>query len=146
MVRTRGGSHYRPRVRYSTPEREDLGTSKAASAYSPDLPAVTQPSLAPAAIPEEPQGFRHYQTMMGPRAPSLVPQRRRKRARPSKLARTSGPGESSRSRIDPSSPPTDRSSSPQLSPRTRITRPMFNCDSISSNVDLRAKDFHGAPF
>ena len=73
MVRTRGGSHYRPRVRYNTPEMEDPGTSEAAGAYSPDLPAVTQHSLAPAAIPEEPQGFRRYQTMMGPRAPSLVP-------------------------------------------------------------------------
>ena len=72
MVRTRGGHRYRPRVRFSTPEMEDPGTSGAAGAHSPDLPAVTQPALVHAAIPEEPQGFRRYQTRMGPRAPSLV--------------------------------------------------------------------------
>ena len=75
MVRTRGGSRYRPRVRFSTPDMEDPGASGAASAHSPDLPVVTSPALAPAAIPEEPQGFRRYQTRMGPRAPSPVPQR-----------------------------------------------------------------------
>ena len=68
MVRTRGGSRYRPRVRFSTPEMEDTGTSGAADAHSLDLPADTQPALAPAAIPEEPQAFRRYQTRMGPRA------------------------------------------------------------------------------
>ena len=47
MVRTRGGSRYRPRVRFSTPELEDPGTSGAAGAHSPDLHAVTQPTLAP---------------------------------------------------------------------------------------------------
>ena len=105
MVRTHGGSRYRPRVRFSTPEMEDPDTSEAAGAYSPVLPAVTQPALAPTAIPEERQRFRRYQTRMGPRAPSPVPQRRRRRAQPSKRARTSGPGESSRSRPEPSPPP-----------------------------------------
>ena len=94
MVRTHGGSRYRPRVRFSTPEMEDPGTFGAAGARSPDLPVVTQPTLASTAIPEEPQGFRRYQTRMGPRAPSSVPQRRRRRARPSKRAQTLGPGES----------------------------------------------------
>ena len=112
MVRTWGGSHYRPKVRFSTPEMEDPDTSGAAGAHSPDLPAVVQPTLAPAAIPEEPQGFRRYQTMMGPRAPSLVPQRRRRRARPSKRARTSSSGESSRSQLESSPPPADEGSSP----------------------------------
>ena len=73
MVRTRGGSRYRPKVRFSTPEMEDPDTSGAAGAHFPDLPADTQPALALAAIPEEPQGFRRYQTRMGPRAPSPVP-------------------------------------------------------------------------
>ena len=68
MVRTRGGDRYRPRVRFSTPEMEDPGTSGVAGAHSPDLPTVTQLALASAAIPEEPQGFRRYQTRMGPRA------------------------------------------------------------------------------
>ena len=125
---------------------EDPDTSGAAGAHSPDLPADTQPALAPAAIPEEPQGFRRYQTRMGPRAPSLVPQRQRRRARPSKRSRTSGPRESSRSRPEPSPPPADEGSSPQLSQTSRIKRPMFTSDPILGNVDLRARNFHGEPY
>ena len=125
---------------------EDAGTSRAADAHSTDLPAVTQPALAPTSIPEEPQAFRRYQTRMGPRAPSPVPQRRLRRARPSKRARTSGPGESSGSRPEPSPPPTDEGSSPPLSLASRIRRPMFTSDPIPGNVDLRARDFHGEPY
>ena len=125
---------------------EDPSTSGAAGAHSPDLPAVTQPALAPAAIPEEPQGFRRYQTRMGPWAPSPMPQRRRRRARPSKRARTSGLGESSRSQPEPSPPPADEGSSPQLSMASRIRRPMFTNDPIPGNVDMRSRDFHGEPF
>ena len=95
MVRTRGGSRLRPRVRVSTPEREEQ-----APAPAPDPAPV--PALVPEAVFEEPQGFRRYQTRMGPRAPSPVPQRRSRRTRPSKRARTSGPGESSSSRPQPS--------------------------------------------
>ena len=91
MVRTRGGSHVRPRVRFSMPERE---------AAAP-VPAPV-PSPVPEAVPDEPLGFRRYQTRMGPRAPSPVPQRRARRARPSKRARTSGPDESSSARPPPS--------------------------------------------
>ena len=125
---------------------EDTGTSGAADAHSPDLPVDTQPALAPAAIPKEPQAFRRYQTRMGPQAPSPVPQRRRRRARPSKRARTLGPRDSSRSRPEPSPPSADQSSLPQLSPRTRITRPMFSCDPILGNVNLRAREFYGEPY
>ena len=114
MVRTRGGSRYRPRVRFSTPELQDPGTFGAAGAHSPDLPTVTQPTLGPATIPEEPQRFRLYHTKMGPRAPSPVPQRRCRRARRSKWARTSGSGESTRSGPEPSPPPTDEGSSPSF--------------------------------
>ena len=146
MVRTHGGSRYKPKVSFSTPKMEDLGTSGAAGAHSSDLLAVTQPALAPAAIPEEPQGFRRYQTRMGPRAPSPVPQRRLRRARPSKRAHTSGLGESSRSRPEPSPPPADEGSSPQLSQDSRIRCPMFTSDPILGNIDLRARDFHGEPF
>ena len=124
---------------------EDTGTAGATDAHSPDLPADTQPTLAPAAIPEEPQAFRRYQTRIGPRAPSPVPQRRHRRAWPSKRAQTSCPWESSRSRPEPSPPPTDQSSSPQLSPRSMITRPMFSCDPIPGNANLRAQEFHGEP-
>ena len=83
---------------------------------------------------------------MEPRDPSLLPQRRRRRDRPSKRARTSSQGESSRSWLEPSPPPADEGLSSQLSPASRIRRPMFASDPISGKVDLRARDFHGEPF
>ena len=129
MVRTRGGSRLRPRARFSTLEQTEQAPASA---------AVFDP------VPEEPQGFRRYQTRMGPRAPSPVPQRRSRRARPSKRARTSGPGESSSSKPQPSpSPAAEKSSSPHLSPTSRIKRPLFTRTPIPRNVDLRARDFHG---
>ena len=137
MVRTRGGSRLRPRVRFSTPEREEQ-----APVPTP-FPALV-PSPVPEAVPEEPQGFRRYQTRMGPRAPSPVPQRRSRRARPSKRARTSGPGESSSSRPQPSpvTSAVEATSSPQLSPASRIRRPLFVGHPIPGNVALHSRDFH----
>ena len=68
-------------------------------------------------------------------------------ARPSKRARTSGPGVSSSSRPQPSpSTATEESSSPHLSPASRIRQPLFTRTPIPGNVDLRAKDFHGESF
>ena len=150
MVRTRGGLRYRPRVRFSTPEREDASTSRDADAHSPDLPAETQPALAPAAISEEPQASSPHPGDIRP-GWDLGPLLQYHRddaggAPPSKRARTSGPGESSRSRPEPSPPPADQGSSPQLSPTSRIRRPMFTYDPIPGNVDLRARDFHGEPY
>ena len=101
-------------------------------------------SSSPEAVPEEPQGFRRYQTRIGPRAPSPVPQWRSRRARPSKRARTSGPGESSSSRPQPS-PATsaaEATSSPQLSPTSRIRRPLFVGNPIPGNVRLHRREFH----
>ena len=137
MVRTRGGSRLRPRVRSSTPEQKK---------QSPVLVAVPEP--VPEPVSEKPQGFRRYQTRMGPRAPSPVPQRRFRRARPSKRARTSGPGESSSSRPQPSQSPSvaEASSSPHLLPASRIRRPLFTRTPIPGNVDLRARDFHGESY
>ena len=130
MVRTRGGSHcLTPRVRFSTPEREEH-----ASVPAPVPTSVPDP--VPEAAPEEPQEFRRYQTRMGPRAPSPVPQRRSRRARPSKRARTSGPGESSSSRPEPSPSAAEATSSPQLSPASRIMRPLFVGHPIPGNVRL----------
>ena len=81
---------------------------------------------------------------MGPRAPSLVPQRRSRRARPSKRARTSGTGESSSSRPEPTpSPAAEATSSPQLSLASRIRRPLFVGHPIPGNVRLHTRDFHG---
>ena len=131
MVRTRGGSRLQPRVRFSIPEREEQAP---VPAPVPD----PVPTPVPEAVPEEPQGFRRYQTRMGPRAPSPVPQRRSRKARPSKRARTSGPGESSSSRPQPS-PATsavEATSSPQLSPTSRIRRPLFVRNPIPGNVRL----------
>ena len=132
MVRTRGGSRVRPRVRFSTPERE---------ATAP-VPAPV-PSPVPEAVPDEPLGFRRYQTRMGPRAPSPLPRRRARRARPSKRARTSGPGESSSSRPPPSpvASTTEATSSPQLSPASRIRRPMFVGNPIQGNARLHRRPF-----
>ena len=81
---------------------------------------------------------------MGPRAPSPVPQRRSRRARPSKRARTSGPGESSSSRPQPSpaTSPAEATSSPQLSPASRIRRPLFVGNPIPGNVLLHRREFH----
>ena len=116
MVRTRGGHRYRPMVWFSTPERDGTDTSSAADAHFPDQAAETPPTLAPATISEEAQApeppSRRYQTRLGPRAPSPVYPRPCRRAPPSKWARTSGPGESSRSRPEPSPPSADQGSSP----------------------------------
>ena len=141
MVRTRGGSFLRLRVRFSTPEREEQAP---VPAPVPDL----VPAPVPEAVLEEPQGFRRYQTQMGPRAPSLVPQRRSRRAQPSKRAHTSGPGESSSSRPQPS-PDTsaaEATSSPQLSPASRIRRLLFVGHPIPGNVALHSRDFHAESY
>ena len=137
MLRTRGGSRHRPRVRFSTLEREE-------QAPLPTPVPDPVPAQVPEVISEEPQGFRRNQTRMGPRAPSPVPQQRSRRARPSKRARTSGPGESSSSR-PPQSPATsavEATSSPQLSPASRIRRPLFFWNPIPGNVRFHRREFH----
>ena len=200
MVRTRGGSRVRPRVRFSTPEREAAAPVLAPvpepevvapvpapvpaplperEAAAPVLAPVPEPEVVapvpapvpaplpelevvvpapvsepeaaapvPEAVPDAPLGFRRYQTRVGPRAPSPVPQRRVRRARPSKRARTSGPGESSSSR-PPSSPPAaaaEETHSPQLSPASRIRRPMYVGHPILGNADIRSRPFQQESF
>ena len=157
MVRTRGGSRVQPRVRFSTPEREAAAPVPEREVVVPapvpeseaaaPVPAP-EPSPVPEAVPDAPLGFRRYQTRMGPRAPSPVPQRRVRRARPSKRARTSGPGESSSSR-PPSSPPAaaaEETHSPQLSPASRIRRPMYVGHPIPGNADIRSRPFQQESF
>ena len=137
MVRTRGGSRARPQVRFSTPERE----------VAAPVPAP-EPSPVLEAVPDEPLGFRRYQTRMEPRAPSPVPQRRARRARPSKRARTSGPGESSSSRPPPSpaASAAEGTPSPQLSPASRIRRPMFVGHPIRGNAYIHSRPFQQESF
>ena len=174
MVRTRGGSLVRPRVRFSTPEREAAAPVPApvpepevvvpapvpepeaaapvpAPVPEPEAAApvpAPEPSPVPEAVPDEPLGFRRYQTRVGPRAPSPVPQRRVRKARPSKRARTSGPDESSSSR-PPSSPvaaAAEETHSPQLSPASRIRRPMYVGHPILGNADVRSRPFQQESF
>ena len=161
MVRTRGGSRVRPRVRFSTPEREAAAPVPApvpepevvAPVPVPEPEAAApvsapEPSPVPEAVPDAPLGFRRYQTRVGPRAPSPVPQRRVRRARPSKRARTSGPGESSSSR-PPSSPvasAAEETHSPQLSPASLIRRPIFSGHPIPGNADIRSRPFQQESF
>ena len=100
MVRTRGAHRYGPRVQFGTPERDSAGTSRVATAHSPDQVTETPPALAPttamiqgpapASISEEAQvsepPSRQYQTRVGPRPPSPVHPRPRRRAPLSKRA------------------------------------------------------------
>ena len=81
---------------------------------------------------------------MGPRAPSPVPRRRVRRVRPSQRARTSGPGESSSSRPPPSpvTSTAEATSSPQLSPASRIRRPLFVGNPIPGNARPHRRPFH----
>ena len=60
MVRTRGGHRYRPRVRFSIPEIDDVGTSRAADAHSLDQATETPPTLPPAATSEEVQALEPH--------------------------------------------------------------------------------------
>ena len=85
---------------------------------------------------------------MGPRAPFPVPQRRARRARPSKRARTSGPGESSSSWPLPSpvTSAAEKTSSQHLSPASRIRRPMYVGHPIPGNTALHSRDFHQESF
>ena len=83
---------------------------------------------------------------MGPWAPSPVPHRRCRKARPPKRAWTSGWGESLTSCPEPSPAPAEESSSPHLSPASRIRRSLFTETPIPGNVDLRAMHFHGESF
>ena len=84
---------------------------------------------------------------MRQRARSPVPQRPSRRARPSNRARTSGPGESSSSRPQPSpSLAAEGSSSPHLSSALRIRRPLFVGTPIPGNVGIHTRDFHGESF
>ena len=56
-------------------------------------------------------------------------------------------GESSSSRLEPSpSTAAEESSSPHLSPASRIRRPLFIGTPITGNVGLHARDFHGESF
>ena len=77
-----------------------------------------------------------------------MPQRRARRARPSKRARTSGPSEASSSRPPPSpvASAAEATPSPQLSPASRIRRPMFVGNPIPGNAPLHSRPFQQESF
>ena len=156
MVRTRGGLRFRPKVWRST-----SGSIVGADAPPPALAGADAPrptSAAAAVAVPNPAAYgatagtqaadppaRRYNTRVGPVPPSQSHPRPSPRAPPSKRARTSSPGESSRSRpVPPQSPPfPDRdAASPQLSPASMIRRPLFHYNPIPKNSDCRAKEIH----
>ena len=58
MVRTRSAHRYRPRVQFSTLERDGASTSKATAAHFPDQVTETSPALAPISVLEEAQASK----------------------------------------------------------------------------------------
>ena len=155
MIHTRGGHRSRPRGQTSTPVRDGAGTSRAAAGHSPALDTEAPPTLTPDAammqslssvpIQEESQGSeppsRRYHTRVGPRPLSCA-----STTTPEDPTFQEGPGESSRSRPEPSPPLITQSSSPQLSLASRIRRPLFSYGPIPKNVNFHAKDFHGESY
>ena len=139
MVKTRGGSAFRPRVRRSS--LPPAGGSSVAP------PAVAEPVAAPPAAvvapPAAAQGSvavgssaaaptpRRYHTRVGPTPPSPPHPRPSRRSPQSKRARTSGPRESSSSRPqEPQSPPYQGPTGApplDLSLASIIRRPLFHC-------------------
>ena len=70
MVCTRGAHHYKPKVQFSTLERDGAETSRAAAARSPTQVIETPLALAPASVSKEAQASeppsRRYQTRVRP--------------------------------------------------------------------------------
>ena len=111
-------------------------------------PPAEGPVIAPSTAPPvaAPETHRYY-TRTGALPPSLAHRRPRRRAPPSKRARTSGPEETSRSQPQgPSATSPDQASSAEnplaLSPRSLIRRPLFHCGPIEGNADCSDKSFH----
>ena len=136
------------------------GPSAAAAGASPSV-LVMRPSVAAAlAAPRVIQNpvaadvegsssvapaQRRYHTRVGPTPPAPSHPRPARRAPPANRTRTSGPGESSTSRLraPPSPPYQGIAGAPDLSPTSIIRRPYFPYDPISGNVDCMGRDFHG---
>ena len=132
MVRTRGGSRLRPRVRFSTPEQEEQPPASA---------VVLEP------VPEEPQGFKRYHTRMGPWGPFPSA------SETIQEGPTLQAGPFIRDRGSHRHPGLSHHNPRQQ--QRRAHRPIFlllqGSDDpfllgppIPGNVDLRARDFHGA--
>ena len=152
MARTRGGhsASFRPRIRPSSPPQNPRApampppATPPAAAEPPAEGLVIAPSAAPPAA--APKTHRYY-TRTRALPPSPPHRRPCRRALPSKRARTSGPGETSRSQPQgPSTTSFDQAPSAEnplaLSPHCLIRRPLFHCGPIEGNADCSDKSFH----
>ena len=161
MVKTHGGSTFRPQVRRSSTPPTSGSTPAAPTIAAPPITtAAAVPPTAPAAAaaPIAIQSStavgsstaapapRRYHTRVGPTSPSPPHSRPSQRAPPSKKAWTSGPGESFSSRPhEPQSPPHQgpvRAPPLDLSPASIIWRPLFHCNLILENTDCSERDLH----
>ena len=165
MVKTRGESAFRPRVRHSPPP--PAGYTATAAPPTTAVPAAVSPAatappaappIAAVAAPAAAQGSavvdssaafpapRRYHTRVGPTPPSLPHPRPSWTAPPSKRARTSGLGESSSSKPqEPQSPPHQgpvRAPPLDLSSTSIIRRPLFHYNPILGNADCSERDLH----
>ena len=156
MVKTQGGSAFRPRVRCSShppagsscPAAPAVAPPAAALATAQGSAAVGSSSIAPAshssgaAAPAP----RRYHTQVGPTPLSPPHSRQSRRAPSSKRAWTSGPEESSSARPQkPQSPPHQvPAGAPPLDrfPASIIERPLFHCNPIPGNADCSERDLH----
>ena len=147
MVKTRGGHVFWPRVHSSSPAVAvaPLAAPAPIAAASPAALAATQGSPAVGSSSDAPAP-RRYHTRVGPTPPAPSHPRPSRRAPLSKKARTSGLGESSRSRpAEPQSPPHQGiAGAPHLdlSPASIIRRPYFPCNPIPRNADCSERELH----
>ena len=161
MAKTRGGLHFKPRIRPSSLPPTDVAAvpasavapSTAASPANFAAPSIGQsspPAVAPAAsqapIPVAPAPHR-YDTWVRPTPPHSWPSHR---APPPKRARTSSPGDSSSLRPqEPHSPPIQgpvNEFSSDLSPASIIRRPVFHYGPITGNSDCSTREVHSETY
>ena len=155
-MKTRRGHAFQPRVRSSSPPPAAAPpvAPAAAAVVAPAAPAAVATLFTTAAAQGSPAvgsssdapALRRYHTRVGPTPPAPSHPRPARRAPPSKRARTSGPGESSRSRpAEPQSPPHQGiAGAPHLdlSPTFIIRRPYFPCNPIPGNANCSERELH----
>ena len=162
MAKTRGGHAFRPRVHSFSPPPVAAPPATAVVAAAPPAAATVAPAALAAAATlftttttqgspavgssSDAPASRRYHTRVGPTPLAPSHPRPARRAPPSKRARTSGSGESSRSRLaEPQSPPHQGIVGVphlDLSPASIIRRPYFPYNPISGNVDCSERDLH----
>ena len=161
-MNSRDGHAFRPRVRISStppsvappatvapvttpPTAADVAPTALDVTATLVTTAATQGSPAVGSSSDTPDQ-RKYHTRVSPTPPAPSHPRPARRAPPSKRARTSGPGESSRSRLaEPQSPPHQGIAGVphlDLSLASIIRRPYFPYNPILGNADCSERDLH----